>query len=78
MADPKSKTADTDAQLPVDETPEPEAASTELVGYAAYDVTDFEKRRAALELAIAANSADVVATARTYYEFLSPAPEVTA
>ncbi|ROS57205.1 hypothetical protein [Frigoribacterium sp. PhB118] len=78
MADPKSKTADTNAQLPVDETPETEAASTELVGYAAYDVTEFEKRRAALELAITSNSADVVATAGTYLAFLSPEPEVTA
>jgi hypothetical protein len=83
MADTKTKTTDAD-QLPVDDAAEQETtpleATTELGGYAGYDVPDFEKRRAALELAITANSPSPVLTAGEFYAFLStrPTPEVIA
>jgi hypothetical protein len=73
-----TKTAATDDELLVDEPAAEAEESTTLepaVGYAMFDVPDFQKRHASLELAITANSPDPVATARTFYAFLAETSE---
>lgn len=49
----------------------------ESYGFAvpAFDVPDFTKRQAALELAIKANAPDPVITAGQFYDFLAAEPE---